>query len=66
MSSMTKIVRRPQQTTPQVPNPMGMTVDTSLLQHLTPAQRANIVMHLANLLILAAAGAARENDHDNP
>lgn len=43
---------------------MIVTFDTAELRRLTPSQRANVLTHLANLLVLAATIVAREAGDD--
>lgn len=64
MSIVPKVVLNRRRSSLQAPHQMRMTFDTAELRHLTPAQRANVLTHLANLLLLAASGVDKEADDD--
>lgn len=64
MSIVPKAVRNRRRSSLQTPHQMRMAFDTAELRHLTPVQRANVLIHLANLLLLAASGVDKEADDD--
>lgn len=64
VSIVPKVVRNRRRSSPQAPHQMRMTFETAELRRLTSTQRANVLTHLANLLLLAASGVAKEADDD--
>lgn len=64
MSIVPKVVRNRQRSSLQAPHQMRMTFDSAELRRLTPSQRANVLTHLANLLVLAASVVAKEAGDD--
>lgn len=65
MSKQPKVVQSRQQPSLRALRQTSMTLDTAELDHLPAAQRKIVLTCLANLLMLAAAGATnREADDD--